>query len=297
VVQGTRDFIDEVSMPHGAKIIRAVMKDVVSDGVFYSESYHRDRILTSVAQQINAFHLEFANTYPESGSNLHIIAHSLGGVVAYDLLCAQLHGAPITAAAAIPRLTCVPQNLFICGSPLGLFLSIRGGVEGRGGGGGGGVGVGVGAGAGAGTGGSSKAGGEGGRSIMISSDSGCLGATRCRNVIHPLDVLAYRLEPLLLEASPPSSAAPPASPSHDDTLRETVGVCLSFVYTHVCVFTCVYTHKHIKCWRGSWCLREMQGTNTYIHIYMCVCVYTHTHRQTDRQTHIHTHTHTHTYIC
>ena len=226
-------------MPHGAKIIRAVMKDVVSDGVFYSESYHRDRILTSVAQQINAFHLEFSNSYPESASNLHIIAHSLGGVVAYDLLCAQVHGAPITASAAIPRLTCVPQNLFICGSPLGLFLSIRGGVEGRGGGGGGG-GICVGAG----TGGSSNAGGEGGRSIMISSDSGCLGATRCRNVIHPLDVLAYRLEPLLLESSPPSSAAPPAPLSHDDTLRETVGVCLSHVYTHI--HTCVFTYVCIN---------------------------------------------------
>ena len=241
VVQGTRDFIDEVSMPHGAKMIRAVMKDVVSDGVFYSERYHRDRILTSVAQQINAFHLAFANSYPESASNLHIIAHSLGGVVAYDLLCAQVQGAAITAAA-IPRLACVPQNLFICGSPLGLFLSIRGGVEGRGGGGGGGAGAG--AGAGAGTGGSSNAGGEGARSIMISPDTGRLGATRCRNVIHPLDVLAYRLEPLLLESSPPSSAAPPAPLSHDDTLREAVGVCLSHVYTHI--HTCVFTYVCIN---------------------------------------------------
>ena len=111
-----------------------------------------------MAQEINAFHLEFASTYPGSARNLHFIAHSLGGVVAYDLLCAQVNGAPSTAAAAIPRLTCVPQNLFICGSPLGLFLSIRGGVEGRGGGGG--VGAGAGAGAGAGTGGCSIAGGR-----------------------------------------------------------------------------------------------------------------------------------------
>ena len=40
-------------MPHGAKIIKAVMKDVVSDVLFYAESSHRERILASVAQQIN----------------------------------------------------------------------------------------------------------------------------------------------------------------------------------------------------------------------------------------------------
>jgi len=192
-------------MPHGAKIIKAVMKDVVSDVLFYAESSHRERILASVAQQINAFHAEFANAYPESAGNLHIIAHSLGGVVAYDLLCAQGPGA-LSPGTDMPKLACAPQNLFICGSPLGLFLSIRG--RGRGG---------------CGSANAGAPGGDGANSTMISPETGCLGATRCRNVIHPLDVLAYRLEPLLFESSAPPAAPPPASPSHEDCVQ---GECI-----------------------------------------------------------------------
>jgi len=45
-------------------------------------------------------------------------------VVAYDLLCASKTP---SITADIPKLECEPKNLFICGSPLGLFLSIRGG--------------------------------------------------------------------------------------------------------------------------------------------------------------------------
>ena len=174
-VQSTRDLIGEVSMPHGMAAIKSVLKDVVSDVLFYAEHGHRDRILASISAQINAFHAEFAATHPDSAENLHIIAHSLGGVVAYDLLCMHYarENAPSTPApsCAVPPLVCQPKNLFICGSPLGLFLSIRGGGNG--------------------TDTSSM------KPCAISPASGCLGATRCRNILHPLDVFAYRLEPLL----------------------------------------------------------------------------------------------------
>lgn len=182
-VQSGRQNINEVSMPKGAKLIRDVIRDVVSDVLFYAESAHRDKILTSVALQINAFYLTFANKYPESSGNLHVLAHSLGGVVSYDLLCSHFS----TASPQIPNLECSPRNLFICGSPLGLFLSIRGGQE------------------------ESKSNALSGTDkirIQTISRSGCLGTTRCRNIMHPMDALAYRLEPLLFECRSPGTETP-----------------------------------------------------------------------------------------
>jgi hypothetical protein len=177
-MQDTREFINDISMPDGAKIFKAVMKDVVSDVLFYAESVHRDKILSSVAHQINDFHMQFAQMYPDSAENVHIIAHSLGSVVAFDLLCSHFSRSmpsilSPTLSSEIPQLTCAPKNLFVCGSPLGLFLSIRGGARS------------IAAAASTPSAASFK--------TLISPSTGCLGTTRCRNVIHPLDVLAYRL--------------------------------------------------------------------------------------------------------
>ena len=177
-MQDTREFINDISMPDGAKIFKAVMKDVVSDVLFYAESLHRDKILSSVAHQINDFHMQFAQMYPDSAENVHIIAHSLGSVVAFDLLCSHFSRSmpsilSPTLSSEIPQLTCAPKNLFVCGSPLGLFLSIRGGARS------------IAAAASTPSAASFK--------TLISPSTGCLGTTRCRNVIHPLDVLAYRL--------------------------------------------------------------------------------------------------------
>ena len=173
-------------MPKGAKLMKDALRDVVSDVLFYAESTHRDKILNSVALQINAFHLAFATKFPESAENLHILAHSLGGVVAFDLLCAHN-----SDSCQIPKLACNPKNLFICGSPLGLFLSIRGGEE-----------------VSETTDTTSHIIADKVR-IKAISRSGYLGTTRCRNILHPMDVLAYRIEPLLFDC--PSS--PFESPS------------------------------------------------------------------------------------
>jgi hypothetical protein len=181
-VQVDREHIDEVSMPRGAKLMKEVVRDVVSDVLFYAESAHRDKILASIALQINALHYEFSSRHPASALNLHILAHSLGGVVAFDLLSSHYS----KSSSHLPELAVDPQNLFICGSPLGLFLSIRSPSRGT----------------------STVAENTHTRS-MISPITGCLGQTRCRNIIHPLDVLSFRLEPLL---EWPSSSIASASP-------------------------------------------------------------------------------------
>ena len=69
------------------RVCECCIYTVVSDVLFYAESAHRDRILASVATQINSFYEEFTRKYPASSGNLHIIAHSVRLVAVAVYVC------------------------------------------------------------------------------------------------------------------------------------------------------------------------------------------------------------------
>ena len=181
-----RDIVaQDLTVPKGFQLLKKVMSDVLSDALFYSEQMHRERIVRAVVDQINTAVLEFNQRFSEyevkvshiigqlvvSGTfhplilelqQVHLLGHSLGSVIAYDILCAAEHPSPssrnrlrpdrrsstdenlaevkdvatssrtsaggggtLPLCCSTPPLCCSIANLFICGSPLALFLTIR----------------------------------------------------------------------------------------------------------------------------------------------------------------------------
>ena len=109
---------------------------------------------------------------PGFGGEVTLIGHSLGSVIVWDLL-ALSQGAGYTSWGPtlphgakkeddIPPLPFVPENTFLLGSPLGLFLTLRGS-----------------------------------HFEMSQHPSFKLPTSTLFNIFHPADPVAYRIEPLL----------------------------------------------------------------------------------------------------
>jgi len=108
--------------PHSIQIVRDLIKDVMLDIPYYLSS-HKEKILEAVVTEANRIFEVFCRCNPDfkGRGRVHIIGHSLGSVIAMDVLSGQptyikqheldkLHFAFDTT------------NLFCLGSPAGFFL-------------------------------------------------------------------------------------------------------------------------------------------------------------------------------
>lgn len=116
--------------PNTIPAIRTLVSDVMLDIPYYL-SHHKEKMIRAVVREANrVFRLWCMNNpgFREHG-RVHLLAHSLGSVMALDVLSNQptippsfdLHSAEIHDDI----FEFDSKNVFLCGSPAGLFLLLH----------------------------------------------------------------------------------------------------------------------------------------------------------------------------
>jgi hypothetical protein len=96
-------------------VFRQIANEAIADVIFYLNAEHREAIVSHVAARIVDIVLKFKSCNPSFNDKVSLVGHSLGSVICYDVL--SLKKIP-------PEIKF--QNLFLFGSPLGMFLTARG---------------------------------------------------------------------------------------------------------------------------------------------------------------------------
>ncbi|SCV05612.1 LANO_0H11320g1_1 [Lachancea nothofagi CBS 11611] len=99
----------------GVKPLRKVLGDVVLDLLLYGESHYKHRILQEVAGQLNHLYSLYRARNPNFDGKVHILSHSLGSLLAFDILSNQ-DRYPLDFEV---------ENFFSVGSPIGVFKLIQ----------------------------------------------------------------------------------------------------------------------------------------------------------------------------
>jgi len=109
--------------PPSIPIVRDLIKDVMLDIPFYLSS-HKDNILEAVCAEANRVWEVFCRSTPyfQEKGRVHIIGHSLGSVIAMDVLSGQPTYVSETDKLDKLHFSFDTANLFCLGSPTGLFL-------------------------------------------------------------------------------------------------------------------------------------------------------------------------------
>jgi hypothetical protein len=115
--------------------VRGIVSDVMLDIPYYM-SHHQPRMIAAVIREANRVYKLWCSNNPgfAKEGRVHIIAHSLGSVMAIDILskqptCIPDHLSDPTKVdldtASLDHLLFNTHNLTLCGSPAGFFLLLR----------------------------------------------------------------------------------------------------------------------------------------------------------------------------
>jgi hypothetical protein len=109
--------------PKSIPIVRDVIKDVMLDIPYYLSS-HKQTILEAVAAEANRVWKLFCdhNSDFQEHGRIHIIGHSLGSVIAMDILSEQPTFVSPRDSQGKSYFAFNATNLFCVGSPAGFFL-------------------------------------------------------------------------------------------------------------------------------------------------------------------------------
>jgi hypothetical protein len=110
--------------PKSIAVVRDLIKDVMLDIPYYLSS-HKEKILEAVVAEANRLWEVFCrcNPYFTEHGRVHIIGHSLGSVIAMDVLSGQpTYVSKDENAADKLHFAFNTTNLFCLGSPAGFFL-------------------------------------------------------------------------------------------------------------------------------------------------------------------------------
>ncbi|EGW33456.1 uncharacterized protein SPAPADRAFT_71305 [Spathaspora passalidarum NRRL Y-27907] len=157
----------------GIRALRNVVGDVVLDVLLYYEPKYLKEILMATSTELNRVYKLYKERNPNFNGRIHVLGHSLGSAIAFDLLSGQTgtaHG-----DIELPnKLDFQVDSLFLAGSPVGLFKLLEG------------------------------------KNITAAFDDKVVNnngkdldkvaAPNCRNlynIFHPCDPVAYRIEPLI----------------------------------------------------------------------------------------------------
>ncbi|GAA6109270.1 phospholipase DDHD1 isoform X1 [Tachysurus ichikawai] len=208
------DTVDSITLDK-VRGLRDLLNSSAMDIMYYTSPLYRDEITKGLTQELNRLYSLFCSRNPEfeqKGGKVSIVSHSLGCVIAYDIMTGwdpvrfrmqelqepdeeelrwmnykerhlleqvqharqrlqeleeQLQGLEATKPPAAPELKFKVENYFCMGSPLAVFLALRGIRP-----------------------------GNSGYQDHIMPKSIC---QRLFNIFHPTDPVAYRLEPLVLK--------------------------------------------------------------------------------------------------
>ncbi|KKK25821.1 hypothetical protein AOCH_006059 [Aspergillus ochraceoroseus] len=191
--------------PETIPAVRSLISDVILDIPYYL-SHHKSKMIEAVVKEANRVFRIWCKNNPgfQQHGRVHLLAHSLGSAMAIDILSHQPTKIPDFdfSSTSIHRdiFEFDTKNLFICGSPVGLFLFINKGNilprKGR-----------------------DKSGCEGDDRLSgVAGEAdmyGCLAVDNLYNIMHTTDPIAYRVNAAvdsdlansLKTASIPSSSA------------------------------------------------------------------------------------------
>ena len=107
--------------------LRQLFNDVLSDSVYYAMPYHHVRILEIVARRLHAAHEAFMRIHPGFKGKIHLLGHSLGGIIGYDLLSGSRLVPPKRRKPTDKQqwLAFKVEHLFLIGCPLSATLTMR----------------------------------------------------------------------------------------------------------------------------------------------------------------------------
>lgn len=100
---------------NGVLGLRRLLGDIALDILLYGEPYYRKRILSEVTKQLNDAYNLFKDRNPGFGGQVHLIGHSLGSLILFDILCEQDKF----------QLDFSVENFYSIGSPTGVFKLIQ----------------------------------------------------------------------------------------------------------------------------------------------------------------------------
>ncbi|KAL1863479.1 hypothetical protein Plec18170_000314 [Paecilomyces lecythidis] len=169
--------------PDTIPAIRTLVSDVMLDIPYYL-SHHKSKMIQAVVKEANRVYRLWCKNNPgfQDYGKVHVIAHSLGSVMSFDILSHQPTRVPYFDFDSVPVHNDIfefdTSNLFICGSPAGLFLLLHKANllprRGR-----------------------NKPGREGEdlqRGVAGEADKyGCLAVDNIYNIMHTTDPIAYRI--------------------------------------------------------------------------------------------------------
>ncbi|TDH65941.1 hypothetical protein CCR75_006537 [Bremia lactucae] len=158
------DNIFDLISPEGSSAIREFNKETLMDVLYYLSPRYGQLIVNSVTQQLNEKYRVFIDEHPGWDGKISIFAHSLGSMISYDILT---HKADEVTSNGIrfSGLNFEIDNFFGVGSPVGVMILARGDLI-----------------------------VEDGEFVPGIKIPNC---RRYFNVYHPIDPVAYRIEPLI----------------------------------------------------------------------------------------------------
>ncbi|KAI5299751.1 hypothetical protein KEM56_002982, partial [Ascosphaera pollenicola] len=125
--------------PDTVPYVRNLISDVMLDIPYYL-SDHKPKMIAAVTREANRIYRLWCANNPgfQENGRTHLIAHSLGSVMAVDILSKQPTRLPPSLDLSISGPTATPvseetfefdtRNLFLCGSPAGFFLLLNKGT-------------------------------------------------------------------------------------------------------------------------------------------------------------------------
>ncbi|PVH94478.1 hypothetical protein DM02DRAFT_618600 [Periconia macrospinosa] len=115
--------------------VRGIVSDVMLDVPYYLSPEHHPKMVSACINEANRIYRLWCQNNPgfSEWGRVHLIAHSLGSVMAMDILSNQPSevdpalGDPSFPASDLPTDHFIfnTKSLFVCGSPVGFFLLLR----------------------------------------------------------------------------------------------------------------------------------------------------------------------------
>lgn len=111
----------------GVKSLRNILGDVVLDVLLYYEPMYKSQIMTVVTNELNRVYELYKKKNPDFKGKVHILGHSLGSSIAFDILSMQNKGTSLDKAKTDVKnsLSFDVDNLFCVGSPVGVFNLLK----------------------------------------------------------------------------------------------------------------------------------------------------------------------------
>ncbi|KAL0269540.1 UNVERIFIED_CONTAM: hypothetical protein PYX00_007241 [Menopon gallinae] len=167
--------------------LRNFTNDTLLDILFYTSPVYCEKIVQQVGREIRTIFDKFKSRNPGFNGGVSLVGHSLGSLILFDMLCHQRQPAPVLEPDSLkpesqltrrmsgfvvgnegsregcieyPQLPFQPIALFALGSPIGMFITVRG-IE------------------------------------SLGKDFCLPTCQRFFNIFHPFDPVAYRIEALV----------------------------------------------------------------------------------------------------